>query len=323
MRYRTMGTRRVSALCLGTLPFGTVVDEATAFALLDRFTERGGTFVDTANCYCFWQPGSDGGDSERLLGRWLASRGNRDGVVLASKVGALPGGPGEWPANREGLSRPVVGAAVRRSLERLGTDRLDLLYGHVDDPATPLEETVAAFAEAVADGLAEQIGMSNQRVERFTRSRDLARRAGLPQYAALQQRHSYLTPAPDADFDYQVSLDGPADTAAVGPEVTVLAYGALLNGAYTDPAKPLPAEYDHAGSPRALAELRAVARETGATANQVVYAWMLGGSPAVLPLVGVSRLGQLDEALDAVDLDLTADQLARLDAARTTVAVHP
>ncbi|MEV8098038.1 aldo/keto reductase [Kitasatospora sp. NPDC085879] len=317
MRYRTIGTRQVSALCLGTLPFGTVVDEATAFALLDRFVERGGTFVDTANCYAFWHPGSDGGDSERLLGRWLAARGNREQVVLASKVGALPGGPGDWPANREGLSGAVVGAAVRRSLDRLGTDRLDLLYGHVDDPATPLRETVDAFAGAVADGLAEQIGMSNQGVGRFARSRELARRAGLPSYVALQQRHTFLPPAPDADFDYQVSLDEPMLAyAADHPEVTVLAYSALLNGAYTDPGKPLPAEYDHPGSARALAELHAVARETGATANQVVYAWLLGGSPAVLPLVGVSRLGQLDEALDAVDLDLTCDQRARLDAAR-------
>ncbi|PBC67491.1 aldo/keto reductase family protein [Streptomyces sp. TLI_235] len=208
-------------------------------------------------------------------------------------------------------------AAVRRSLDRLGTDRLDLLYGHVDDPATPLRETVDAFAGAVADGLAEQIGMSNQGVGRFARSRELARRDGLPSYVALQQRHTFLPPAPDADFDYQVSLDEPMLAyAADHPEVTVLAYSALLNGAYTDPGKPLPAEYDHPWSARALAELHAVARETGATANQVVYAWLLGGSPAVLPLVGVSRLGQLDEALDAVDLDLTCAQRARLDATR-------
>ena len=321
MHYRTIGTRQVSALCLGTLPFGTVVDEETSFALLDRFVERGGTFIDTANCYCFWRQGSDGGDSERLLGRWLATRGNRDQVVLATKLGALPAGAGEWPANREGLSRGVLHKGARHSLGRLGTDHVDLLYGHVDDPSTPVQETVAAFAELVAEGLTQQIGMSNQGVERFARARELAREVGVPGYVALQQRHTYLRHAPSADFDYQVSLDEPMLAyAGSQSDLTVLAYSSLLNGAYTDPLKPLPAEYDHPESARALAVLREVAKETGATPNQVVYAWMLGGSPAVIPLVGVSRTSQLDEALDAVELELTVDQRERLDVARSDPA---
>lgn len=317
MRYRTIGTRQVSALCLGTLPFGSAVDEETSFALLDRFAERGGTFVDTADCYCFWREGSDGGDSERVLGRWLAARGNRDHMVLATKLGALPAGPGEWPANREGLSGPAIRTAVRHSLRRLGTDRVELLYGHVDDPRTPLEETVTAFAELVAEGLAEQVGMSNQGVERFARSRELARQAGVPGPVALQQRHTYLRPAPGADFDYQVALDEPMLAyARTEPDLTVLAYSSLLNGAYTDPGKAVPAEYEHTGTARALKVLAEVAAEADATPNQVVYAWMLGGSPAVVPLVGVSRMSQLEEALDAVELDLSAEQRERLDAAR-------
>lgn len=317
MRYRTLGSRQISVLCLGTLPFGSVVEEETSFALLDRFVERGGTFLDTANCYCFWREGSDGGDSERLLGRWLRARGNREAMVLATKLGALPAGAGEWPANREGLSARTVRGAVRGSLGRLSTDRVDLLYGHVDDPRTELEETVGAFAELVKEGLAEQVGMSNQGLERFAASRELAREAGMPGYAALQQRHSYLRPAPDADFDYQVALDEPMlDYARTQPDVTVLAYSALLNGAYAQRGRAVPAEYDHAGTARSLAVLAEVAAETGATPNQVVYAWMLGGDAAVVPLVGVSRIAQLDEALDAVELDLSADQRARLDAAR-------
>ncbi|MFC1431802.1 aldo/keto reductase [Streptacidiphilus sp. N1-3] len=317
MRYRTLGSRRISVLCLGTLPFGSAVDDGTSFALLDRFVERGGTFVDTANCYCFWREGSDGGDSERLLGRWLKARGNREEMVLATKLGALPAGAGEWPANREGLSARTVSDAVRGSLNRLGTDRVDLLYGHVDDPRTALEETVGAFAGLVREGLTEQVGMSNQGRERFAASRELARLAGFPGYAALQQRHSYLRPAPEADFDYQVALDEPTlDYVRSQPEVTVLAYAALLNGAYAQRGRAVPAEYEHAGTARSLTALAEVAAETGATPNQVVYAWMLGGDVAVVPLVGVSSLAQLDEALDAVELDLTADQRARLDAAR-------
>ncbi len=321
MRYRTLGTRQVSALCLGALPFGTFVDEETSIALLDRFVERGGTFIDTADNYCSWWPGSDGGDSERLLGRWLAARGNRDHLVIATKLGALPAGTADRPDEREGLSRDVLRAGIRRSLERLGTDRVDLLYGHVDDRSTPLRETAAAFAELIDEGATEQVGMSNQGVERFALARELARNSGAPGYVALQQRHTYLRPVPGADFGVQVCLDEPMLAyARTRPDLTVLAYSSLLTGAYTDPRKPLPPAYDHPGTAAALAALRGVAKETGATPNQVVYAWMLGGRPAILPVVGVSRLSQLDEAMDAVDLELTAGQRERLDLARAEPA---
>lgn len=318
MRYRNLGHRQVSSLCLGTLPFGTLVDEETSFALLDRFVERGGTFVDTANCYCFWVEGCDGGESEALLGRWLAARGNREEILLATKLGARPGGDGgEWPANREGLSAKVIGAGAHGSLRRLGTDRLDLLYGHVDDPATPLEETVAGFGELVREGLVGQVGISNQGLARLARSRELAGELGVAAYTALQQRHTYLRPGAGTDFDYQVALDD-AQLAYAGtqPDLTVLGYGPLLNGAYTNPDKSLLPQYDHPASHARLAVLREVAHEVGATENQVVLAWMLGSEPAVLPIIGVSRLSQLDEALDAVELSLTREQRARLDAAQ-------
>ncbi|SFF76632.1 Predicted oxidoreductase [Actinacidiphila alni] len=323
MRYRDLGSRSVSTLCLGTLPFGSVVDDDTSFSLLDRFVERGGSFIDTANCYCFWRDGSDGGDSERLVGRWLAERGIVDEITVATKVGALPAGAGQWPANREGLSRAAVETAVSGSLRRLGRESIDLLYGHIDDPRTGLDETVDVFARLVADGVVDQVGMSNQDVLRFSRAREIARRQNLPAFTALQQRHTYLTPAAEADFDYQVALDTPMlDYTATQPDLTVLAYSSLLGGAYTG-TKPVPVEYRHAATDSALAVLAEVADEAGATPNQVVYAWMLHGTPAVIPLVGVSSLGQLDEALDAVELDLTVEQCARLDAARaarTTVA---
>lgn len=319
MRYRMLGDRQVSALCLGTLPFGTKVDARTSFALLDRFAERGGTFLDTANCYCFWVDGSRGDDSERLIARWLAERGVREEIVVATKLGALPD-PGlgtQWPANREGLGAKVVARAARESRDRLGVERIDLLYGHVDDPATPVEETVAAFGALVREGIAAQVGISNQSPQRLVRSRDVAAATDVTPYVAVQQRYTYLTPAPEADFDYQVHADQKLlDYAAVQPELTVLAYGPLANGAYTDPDKQLQAEYRHAGTERQLDALRAVAQETGATANQVVLAWLMGGSPSLLPMVGVSGMAQLDEALDAVELNLTNSQRERLDRAR-------
>jgi aryl-alcohol dehydrogenase-like predicted oxidoreductase len=321
MRYRLLGDRQVSALCLGTLPFGTIVDEATSFALLDRFVERGGTFVDTANCYCFWLDGCCGDESELLLGRWLASRAVREEVAVATKLGARPDpSRGElWPANREGLGAQVVARAARDSLKRLGVERIDLLYGHVDDPAAPVEETVAAFGALVAEGIAAQVGVSNQTVDRLVGSHAAAAAQGVAAYTAVQQRHTYLTPAPDADFDYQVHVD--ADLLAYAdtrPDLTVLAYGPLVNGAYTNPGKELQEQYRHAGTQRQLDVLREVAKATGATANQVVLAWLSGGSPSVLPVIGVSEPGQLDEALDAVELNLTNDQRELLDSARTT-----
>ncbi|MBY8853190.1 aldo/keto reductase, partial [Saccharothrix sp. MB29] len=122
----------VCALCLGTLPFGKFVDEETSFAIMDRFVEAGGTFLDTANNYVFWDGGT-GDESEEVVGRWLAARGNRDEVVVATKVGARPRTPGTGLENAEGLAGDVVRSAAEASLKRLGTDRIDLYYSHVED----------------------------------------------------------------------------------------------------------------------------------------------------------------------------------------------
>src|SRR4051812_35215959 len=119
--------------CLGCMNFGTRVPEDAAFAVLDRFLERGGRFVDTANNYAFWEPGGHGGESERLLGRWLASRGSRDDIVLATKAGANPTVPGTGLETAEGLAGPAIEQAIDASLQRLGTDHVDLYYAHVDD----------------------------------------------------------------------------------------------------------------------------------------------------------------------------------------------
>ncbi len=151
MKYRTIGTdpktrREVSVLSLGTMHFGTATDEATSFAILDRYVEAGGTFIDTADNYAFWT-GTQGGESEELLGRWRRSRGAGDEIVIATKLGARPLAPGtSFTDNAEGLSAKVIRESSERSRDRLGMARLDLLYAHIDDPKVPLAETVEAFA---------------------------------------------------------------------------------------------------------------------------------------------------------------------------------
>ncbi|MFF3594054.1 aldo/keto reductase [Kitasatospora indigofera] len=323
MRFRTLGRRadgtpgpEVSALCLGVLPFGTRVDRAGSFAVLDRFVERGGTFVDTANCYSFWIDGATGDESELMLGDWLADRDARAEVVLATKVGARPAGPGAWPANAEGLSAGAVRAGIAGSLRRLGTDRVDLLYGHIEDRSVPLEETVDAFGALVRDGSADLLGISNQLTWRLERSRATARARGVAGYSCVQQRYSYLRPAPGASFGTQEHVTPELlDYVRTEPGLTLLAYSPLIHGAYTDPAKPVPPQYDHPRARAQLDTLREVAAETGATAGQVVLAWLLGGDVPVIPVVGATTVAQLDESLDAVDLDLTPDQRRRLDEA--------
>lgn len=311
----------VSALCLGTMYFGTKVDEETSFAILDRYVAAGGTFLDTANCYAFWADGGTGAESEELLGRWLRSRDLRDQVTVATKVGAAPADPAApyGAHNREGLGRRQIREQAGQSLRRLGVDRIDLYYAHADDRRTPVEETLGAFGELVADGTVDLLGASNHTSWRLALARDVARREGLPGYAAIQQRHSYLearrlrVPPPDA-IQLPVTAEL-LDYARAEPDLTVLAYSPLLLGAYTRPEVPLPEDYDTPAAPARLRVLREVAAELGATPNQVVLAWLLAGDPPVLPVIGVSSVAQLDECLGAVDLKLDPDLRQRLDAA--------
>jgi aryl-alcohol dehydrogenase-like predicted oxidoreductase len=295
--------------------FGTTVGEERAFAVLDRFLDAGGTFIDTANTYSFWVPGGTGVESEELLGRWLASRGVRDRVVLATKVGALPDPPGaSWPEHAEGLSHAVVRTQAEASLRRLGTDHLDVYYAHIEDRRTPLHDTVSAFASLVTDGLVRVSGCSNHAAWRVAQAREIARARGLPGFTCVQQRHTYLRPRPGADFGANPHIsDEMLDYARSEPDLTVLGYSVLLSGAYTRSDRPLPEQYDHEDSRRRLAVLAEVARELGATPNQVVLAWLLGGDPPVLPVLGVSSVEQLDECLGALDVVLDDEQRRRLD----------
>jgi aryl-alcohol dehydrogenase-like predicted oxidoreductase len=326
MKYRTIGIdpahrREVSVIALGAMLMGSRTDEETSFAVLDRYVEAGGTFVDTSDNYAFWEDGGQGGQSEELLGRWRRSRGIGDEIVIATKLGARPLAPGtSYVDNPEGLSAKVIRESAERSRQRLGVDRLDLLYAHIDDPTVPQRETVEAFGELVGEGTVGLLGVSNQSAWRVERARALAAAGGLPGYEVLQYAHSYLRPRTDVPDD--MFPDG--SLGHVGPDLltylradkalTLVAYSPLLKGAYTHPDR-LPSDYDHPGTAPRLAALHDVARETGATPNQVVLAWQLGGELTIIPLVGASSVAQLEENLAAADLELTADQRARLDAA--------
>ncbi|MDW4573057.1 aldo/keto reductase [Microbacterium sp. M3] len=315
----TTSTTPTSPLVLGAMMFGTTVDEVSAFALLDRFVERGGVWIDTADCYSFWASADgQGGDSERVLGRWLAARPDlRERVKIATKLGAEPLWAGSWPDRRTGLSARAVRDAFAGSLDRLGLESVDLLWLHQEDRRTPIEETVDALAELTGAGLAHRVGASNHPAWRVERARAHARSIGSVPLDALQLNATYLrvrpgTRPPGVEHRFGVLSDEQRDYADEHG-LEIWAYTPLLSGAYDNPAKQIPEAYDHVGNIRRLEVLDDVAGELGATRGQTVLAWHV--ARGVRPMLGGSRLDQLDTAMDAVLLPLTAEQVHRLDAA--------
>ncbi|MFD6095175.1 aldo/keto reductase [Nocardiopsis flavescens] len=321
MRHTEIGGRKVSALCLGAMKFGSQTDDAASTALLDRFLRAGGTFVDTADCYQYWVDGFEGHESEAFLGRWRRGQGITDEVVIATKIGAQPTVPGGGPEAWEGLSAQVVASAAERSRRRLGVDRIDLLYTHKEDRATPVEETMAALARLVDAGEVSQLGMSNHRTWRLERARAALQGHG-HRATVLQYRYSYLQPRHETRLESDgfthvtpELLDYVGAENAAGRDLALVAYTSLLGGAYARPerAAALGPAYDHPGNRNRLAALDEVARTAGATRNQVVLSWLIGGG--IIPVVGVGDAAQLDEAVEATDLELDAEQRRILDEA--------
>jgi len=318
---------RVSPLVLGCLPFGTKVSEETSRTLLDTYVEAGGNFLDTANNYAFWEPGAQGGESEEVLGRWMADRGLRSQIVLATKVGARPrvspeeffryaGDP--WADLTEGLSARTLVEAVEASLRRLRTDRIDLLYAHVDDRRTAQDETLEALDRLVRSGKVLHLGCSNFKLWRLVRAQDLAEARGLTPFRAVQMFHTYWKAEPGVPTSLADPMDGQLfDYVRSGAPLTLLGYTPQLWGTYTDPAKFLANErtrpFRTASNQTRLGRLQTVARNQGATVPQVLYAWMLHSSPVVLPLVAVSSLDQLHENLGAAAVRLDPETMAYLD----------
>jgi aryl-alcohol dehydrogenase-like predicted oxidoreductase len=300
----------VSALCLGILPFGTRVDEPTSFAILDAYFEAGGRFIDTANNYSMWHAGGIGVESETALGKWMRARGNRSQLVIATKVGFNRADIGA------SLAAGTIAAELDGSLRRLGTDYVDLYYAHGDIRENPLEETLAAFDRAVKAGKVRALGCSNYLTWRIERARQLSRSRGWAEYCCIQQRFTYLRPQPGAAFGRQRSgTDELLDYCRENPDFRMLAYSPLLGGAYTRTDKSLPRQYAGADSERRLAALAEIADEAGATPSQIIYAWLIGSDPAIIPLTAPTSLAQLEENLKSLEVTLTPEQMARLNTA--------
>ncbi|MFD7769221.1 aldo/keto reductase [Streptomyces sp. NPDC059787] len=305
-------------IVLGTMDFGTRVGPDEAFSILDSFVGGGGVWLDTANCYSFWADSSGvGGASERVIGAWLRSRpGARDAVRIATKVRQNPLVPHSWPQSAEGLSAPAVRIGVEGSLGRLGVDHVDLLWAHAEDRTVPLEETVGAFGELVTKGTALRVGAANHAAWRVERARSLARGQGVEPWTALQLRHSLVQPrplTPLAEGGHRLLTDEDLDFAQ-SEGLTMWSYSSLMWGSYVRADKPLPRTYDHPGTTRVLSVLDDVAGELAATRNQVVLAWLM--RQGIDPIVGVSRVEQIEEALAARRVRLSDEHLARFAEAR-------
>lgn len=302
-------------LVLGLMNFGTTIDERTSLAIIDRYVEAGGRRLDTANCYSFWTSDTGhGGQSEALLGRWLASNpGLRDDLLIATKVGMEPAGDGS-----EGLSAGVIEREAQRSLERLGIEVIDLYWAHGEDRSVDLAETVAAFGALVAAGTVRRLGVSNHPTWRVEQARSLAAAQGVEPYTALQLTTSYVDPRPWArvpgkDHRFGFVTDETVDYLDTHPELDLWVYSPLVQNAFDRPDRPFPEAYDHPGTAARLAALAGVAKGHGVEPSQVVLAWL---STWATPILGVSRLEQLDQALASTRLELSEADLVVLDVPR-------
>jgi aryl-alcohol dehydrogenase-like predicted oxidoreductase len=308
-------------VALGAMFFGTFIDEDTSFALLDRYVDAGGSWIDTADCYAFWaDPTGFGAQSEELLGRWLAARpGIRERVRIATKVGCECVTPNSWPERSEGLAPDVIAKVAQQSLRRMGIEHIGLFWTHRDDREVDQADMVAAFGKLVADGTVGRLGHSNTALWRTERARGIAAAQGVAGPTALQLRYSYLQPRPmwrENSHRFGRLTDEALDLAATEPEIMLWAYSPLMSGAYERADRPLTEAYDHPGTQRRLAALATAADDLGVTRSEVVVSWLVGGTPPVMPIIGVSSIEQLEVSLDGARRELPEEVRAALDAAR-------
>ena len=303
----------VSSLCFGAMRLGTLNDYEQSCELLDMFVEAGGDFIDTANVYSKWYPGGKGGDSEDVLGRWMAERGNREKLFIATKVGV------DYQDVPMSLGADVIARECDHSLARLGTDRIDLYYAHLDLRATPLAETLEAFDALIQAGKVRFVGASNYRAWRLADADAICHASGWASFCCVQQRYTYLRANHGADFGLQVLANEDLLDYCLDRGMTLLPYSPLLGGSYARDDKPTPAQYAGPDTDARMAALQSVAAETGATTHQVILAWMLHHAQSVLPVFSASNPEQMRENLGAVDVALTPEQVSRMDEAAANV----
>jgi aryl-alcohol dehydrogenase-like predicted oxidoreductase len=294
----------VHRLCLGTNVFGWTADHDASFAVLDAYAEAGGNFIDTADVYSAWVDGHTGGESETLIGAWMRERGNRDDIVLATKLG----GDG-------GLGAANVRAKAEASLTRLGTDRIDLLYAHRDDPGTPVAETLRAFGALVESGSVRYVAASNFAAGRLRESLETSRREGLPAYVALQPKYNLV----ERD-EYEGALRDLCAEAELG----CVPYYGLARGFLTGKYRPGGKDADtrRPGAEQLLDERTGPVLETLDTIAEghdvpvaaVALAWLAAQPTVVSPIASARTPEQLADLLPVAGLDLTDDELERLGA---------
>jgi aryl-alcohol dehydrogenase-like predicted oxidoreductase len=297
----------VAPLALGGNVFGWTIDEPMSFRLLDAFVDAGFNLIDTADVYSRWVPGNAGGESETIIGRWLKQPGKRDRVLIATKLG-MEMGPGE-----AGLSRPYVLRAVEASLKRLQTDRIDLYQAHKDDPGTPLEETLGAFADLVRQGKVRAIGASNYSADRLAEALALSKANGLPRYECLQPHYNLLE---------RPLYEDALEPLCVREGLGVIPYYPLaagfLSGKYrieADLAKSkrgasVKKYLDERGL-RVVDALADVAARIGATSTKVALAWLIARPSVTAPIASVTSEAQFAELAGAARLKLDAAAVTR------------
>jgi aryl-alcohol dehydrogenase-like predicted oxidoreductase len=296
----------VFPLALGGNVFGWTADEATSFAVLDAYTAAGGNFIDTADAYSAWVDGNQGGESETIIGKWVKARGNRDDVVIATKVSQHP--------EYRGLSAANIKAAADASLRRLGTDRIDLYYTHYDQPEVPVEEIIGALDELVQAGKVRHIAASNISAERLRASLEFSDREGLARYVALQPHYNLVS-----RDTYEGELQDVADRAGLA----AVPYYALASGFLTGKYRPgTTVDSPRAGGAarylesergrRVLAALDEIAAAHDAPVATVALAWLAARPTVAAPIASARTVDQLPALLGVADLKLTEAEVTRL-----------
>ncbi len=313
MKTRKLGGSglEVSPICLGGNVFGWTADEPASFAILDAFLGAGFNFVDTADVYSRWLPGHKGGESETVLGNWFKRSGKRKQVILATKVGI------EMAPDKKGLSKAYILREVEDSLQRLQTDYIDLYQSHIDDLATPLEETLGAYDQLIKQGKVRAIGASNYSAERLAVALKTSKEQGLPRYQCLQPHYNLYERA-----GYERELE----PLCVKDGIGVIPYFALASGFLTGKYR---SESDLSKGPRGqmvkkyldergfriLAALDKVAAQLHATPGKVAIAWLIARPSITAPIASATSVEQLMDLVDAANLRLDEDSIKALNEA--------
>ncbi|MBN2433755.1 MAG: aldo/keto reductase [Spirochaetes bacterium] len=325
--------KTLSQYVLGTMLMGTALDETESFTVLDDYVRKGGNFLDTANCYAWWMGKGEycGDESENIIGKWHTSRNNRSDLFIATKVGARitdnnairnKDGVPKWgefvPRDYfEGASGKVITQALEDSLQRLKTDYVDLLYVHVDDRNTPLEETLETLNGFVQKGKVKHIGYSNIQTWRLEQVFNLCRTNNWVLPVAIQQEYSYINPAKYGDQGYiNHAKEDFFDWLNYHREISLVAYSPLLKGIFTNREKAdallSSDEYNTRLTRNRLALIDKIAKEQAIHPNALVLAWMAAQAEGIFPLLGFSNTEQYYENCEAFNLELDDEILLQL-----------